>query len=88
MNSIESAINLSLMSNEEGVQFIYDLANSNLSQEEKINTLKESITNYLFTTLEYIEDEVYESVAESVTFLSYEFLITMFGNISRIMHAT
>ena len=30
MNSVDSAINLGIMSTEEGVQFIYSLANNNL----------------------------------------------------------
>ena len=90
MNSIESAINLSIMSNPNGVQYIYDLANNNLSQEEKINTLRESITDYLFNVLDHgaynlretlLEDEIYESYTEPIPFISYEFLTTMFSSI-------
>ena len=86
MNSIESAINLSLMSNEEGVQFIYTLANSDVSQEEKIGVLKSHITEYIFNVLEYgayhLEDEIYEySPEQPVQFFNHDFLITMFSSI-------
>jgi len=87
MTPIESAINLSVMSNDEGVQFIYALANSDVSQEEKIGVLKNHITEYVFNILEYgayhlLEDDVYEDTPEQpVQFFNHDFLTTMFGSI-------
>ena len=82
------------MSNEEGVQFIYTLANSDVSQEEKIGVLKSHITEYIFNVLEYgayhltevshvwYEDEIYEySPEQPVQFFNHDFLITMFSSI-------
>jgi len=86
MTPVESAINLSLMSNAEGVQFIYDLANSEVSQEEKIGVLKSYITEYVFSVIDYgayhLEDYIYEHAPEqSVQFFNHEFLTTLFGSI-------
>jgi len=86
MTPIESAINFSMMSNVEGVQYIYDLANSEVSQEEKISVLKSHITEYIFNVLEYgayhLEDEIHgDSPEQSVQFFNHDFLTTMFGSI-------
>ena len=86
MNSVDSAINLGIMSTEEGVQFINSLANNNVSQEEKIGVLKSHTTEYIFNVLEYgayhLEDEIYEySPEQTVNFFNHDFLTTMFGSI-------
>lgn len=85
MNSVESAINLGVMSDEQGVQFIYDLANSKVSQEEKIGVLKSHIAEYIFNVLEYgayhLEDDANEDTEHSAKFLNYEFLNIVFGSI-------
>ena len=69
MTPIESVINFSMMSNVEGVQYIYDLDNSEVSQEEKISVLKSHITEYIFNVLEYgayhLEDEIYEDIDDT-----------------------
>jgi len=88
MTPVESAINLSLMCNEEGVQFIYNLANSKAPQELKTIALKEMIEGYLFEVVEHgayrleENEEIQQNEnAESNGFLNTSFLHTMFSSI-------
>ena len=83
MTPVESAINLSIMCNKEGVQFIYDLANSKAPQELKTVALKEMIEEYIFEVIEQRLEETDENT-EPNKFLNTSFLNTMFGS---ILHA-
>lgn len=91
MTPVEDAINLSIMCNEEGVQFIYDLANSKAPQELKTIALKEMVEGYIFEVvdqgayrLEENEEIQQNENTESNGFLNTSFLTTMFGS---ILHA-
>ena len=94
MTPIESAINLSMMCNEEGVQFIYDLANRNSSQESKTIVRKEMIEEYIFEVVaqgayeveENEEIQQNENTEASNEFLNTNFLTTMFGSILRAVN--
>ena len=88
MTPVESAINLSIMCHEEGVQFIYDLANSKAPQKLKTIALKEMIEGYIFGVVAQGAYEIEENEeiqqnenAEPNEFLNTNFLNTMFGSI-------
>ena len=86
MNTVESAINLGLMCDEDGVQYIYNLANTDLSKEEKTSILKDYVSSYIYYVLEHgaYELEGQKDEIESRESLNHNFLTTMFGS---ILHA-
>ena len=82
MKTLDYAVNLSLMRSEAGCQYIYDLANDKaLTKADKIDALKQDVTDYLYETLDYGTVEDRESELQSI--FNYDFLSTMFGIILR-----
>ena len=43
MNTIESIINIGIMRNQGGAEYLYDLANSNLTEEQKVYTIRDLV---------------------------------------------
>ena len=83
MNTVESAINLGLMCDEDGVQYIYNLANTDLSKEEKTSILRDYVSTYIYYVLQHgaYEMEDQDETTDSYESLNYNFLTTMFGSI-------
>ena len=82
MKTLDYAVNLSLMRSEEGCQYIYDLANDKaLTKADKIDALKQDVTDYLYETLDYGTVEDRENELQPI--FNYDFLTTMFGIILR-----
>ena len=87
MNTVESAINLGLMCDREGVQYIYNLANADLPREEKTSILKDYVSSYIYYVLEHGAYELggqKDETTDSHESLNHSFLTTMFGS---ILHA-
>ena len=63
MNTIESIINIGIMRNQGGAEYLYDLANSNLTEEQKVNTIRDLVSQ----AYEVCTDEFFDWEQEYIT---------------------
>ena len=80
MNLLESAVNIGIMTQEGGAEYLYELANSStLSNEEQVDILRDIVFKYYGTFDENISYEAREEMLDGQgkdvsTFLNSEFL--------------